>query len=379
MAKRRKNPPLSVKRVPKSRAHVKITQREDGRYRIRWVDSAGHSGEKTRRSLHDAEAELDTIWHRLANGQVANDPASFATLGAAAMARTHPHWATWGDASYANVEGVWRNIIAPLIGGIPANELDQSDLITVFEWLQHHGYQQSTFSKVRNVLNHVCAQGTAAGIWATHKNPMLNLPAGVTKSRTGGSDDPSFDLDKTPTSSEVARWIAAAWEIDPRIGFIVTLAARCGLRFSEIVHLTPEHFDWAEGNNISQLSISKAKTRAGVRPVPIGPKTEALIKPLVEGTKPSAFICATRHGNPLARSNAQVPLKRARMIAQIPDSRGSVHYLRHYFAWDLISNKRAPIPDVSRVLGHANPQVTLSIYATANQAEAFRSVARFAE
>ena len=78
----------------------------------------------------------------------------------------------------------------------------------------------------------------------------------------------------------------------------------------------------------------------------------------------------------MIRSQAQRMITDARGLSGYPSHRGGVHYLRHFFAWSMLS-AGAPIVDVSRVLGHASPAVTLSIYADAEAQTAATSVARY--
>lgn len=352
------------------------TIRSDGRFRVRWYDAERREGESTFRVRAEAEAEMIEVWARICAGHSGRHPAgTFGALGDLVMQHGNPHWANHGDRAWHDLERLWLNKVSPVIGKKQASRVTQADIASVFTTLQLAGYKQATFSKVRKILNRICAEGVSQGVWPDHRNPMRNLPASITKSRHGGEDDAEFELSKTPTPAEVDRLLAAAWGDDQRVAFAMTMAARCGLRWSEATALKPEAFIWTSGK--ARLFIAKAKTRAGVRWVPIGPETVAIIKPLVDATPPGQYICRTKFGRPLARSNAQAAIVAARILSGYPEARGSVHYLRHFYAWSKLS-EGAPDVDLSKVLGHSSPQVTRSIYAHAESVTAADRMSQYA-
>lgn len=355
--------------------HCKLTQRKDGRFRVRWTDSAKRTGESTHKTREDADAAMSDVWARISAGFSGVHPAgSFGALGDEAMRRDHRHWANYGDRAWNDLDRLWKNRIAPMIAHKNAARVTVVDIEDVFAELGRLGYKQSTFSKARKILKHITDVGVSEGVWPEIRNPMKGLNRKTVRSANGGSDDIRFELDKTPTPDEVDALLAAAWKVDERIGFAMTIAARCGLRWSEVTNLKPEDFDFTKGKE--RLFVSKSKTRAGIRWVPIGPDTVKAVKPTVNKTKTGKFIVVTKFGNQLARANAQYLIDAARIMSNYPEHRGSFHYLRHFYGWSMLS-AGAPIVDVSRVMGHASTAVTLSTYADAENLSAADSVARF--
>ena len=367
---------LLASRVTEQGAYVKLTRRADGRFRVRWRDPSRREGESTHRVRRDADAAFDEVWGRINQGLVGRRPeGTFGELGDQVMVHDHQHWASHGPRAWHDLEALWVNKIKGVVGEVPTNKFTQSNIESVFDMLRREGYSQSTFSKVRKILRHICNQGVADGVWPEHKNPMWNLAASVTKADIGGPSDGRIILDKMPTEDEVNALIAAGWEIDERIGFIFQIAARGGLRFSEITALTPNDFELSD-DGTATVYVRKSKTRAGTRWVPLGSETVKAIKQMLDGTDPGDLIIRTANDRPMSRSQAQRKITDARGLSGYPSHRGGVHYLRHFFAWSMLS-AGAPIVDVSRVLGHASAAVTLSIYADAEAQTAATSVARY--
>jgi integrase len=150
---------------------------------------------------------------------------------------------------------------------------------------------------------------------------------------------------------------------------VYVLGATCGLRVGEALSLRYEDLDLTEGT----ISIRRTLWRYNVYP----PKTpqsrrtlklprialEALKKHCEANGKPlEGWLFPTRHGNPTApetfwRWGWKVALRRA----GLPES---LHYhdLRHGAA-SLLLSQNVPILVVSRYLGHADPGVTMRVYA----------------
>ena len=367
---------LLASQVTEGGAYVKLTRRADGRFRVRWRDPSRREGESTHRDRRDADAAFDEVWGRINQGLVGRSPeGTFGELGDRVMVHDHQHWASHGPRAWHDLEALWVNKIKDVVDKVPTNEFTQNNIKSVFDMLRREGYSQSTFSKVRKILRHICNQGVTDGVWSERKNPMWDLAASVTKAEVGGPSDGRIILDKMPTEDEVNALITAGWEIDERIGFIFQIAARGGLRFGEITALTPNDFELSE-DGTTLVQVSKAKTKAGERWVPLGSETVEAIKEMLDRTDPDDLIIRTANDRPMSRSQAQRKITDARGLSGYPSHRGGVHYLRHFFAWSMLS-AGAPIVDVSRVLGHASPAVTLSIYADAEALTAAASVARY--
>ena len=371
--KRRKTNPILASRS-NGTVNVKLTQRSDDRWRVRWVDTAKRSGESTYRSFEEAEAGFEAAWERISSGFSGKyATGSFGALGEEAMMRDHLKWQNYSWRSWNDLNQIFVNHISPKLGHLTARKVTKRHIEDLFADLQRQNYRQATFSKVRKVLTHIATEGVRQGVWATSSSPMFELERSVTKALAGGGGV-EFELEKTPTPEEVEAFVEAAFEDDERFGFICAIAAYCGLRYSEAAALKPEDFDWDD----DMLFVRGTKTKAALRRVPVGATVKGLVKPLVDRTQAGSYITSTINGNPLPRQHATEMERTARRASGMPDNRGSIHYLRHFYAWQLIS-KGAPLPSVSKVLGHASPATTLSIYAHAESVTAARDIANFVD
>lgn len=371
--KRRKTNPVLASRS-NGTANVKLTQRSESLWRVRWVDNAKRSGESTHRSFEDAETAFEATWERISAGfSGSHATGSFGALGEEAMARDHLKWQNYQWRAWNDLNQIFVNHITPKLGHLTATKVTKKHIEDFFADLQRNGYRQATFSKARKVLNHIATEGVRQGIWTTSSSPMFELERSVTKALAGGGE-PEFELEKTPTPEEVKALVDAAFDVDERFGFICAIASYCGLRYSEAAALKPEDFDWDEG----MLFVRGTKSKAALRRVPLGATVTNHVKPIVDRTSEGAYITSTINGNPFPRQHATKMERAAREMSGMPENRGSLHYLRHFYAWQLVS-KGAPLPSIAKVLGHASPGTTLEIYAHAESVTAARDVANFVD
>jgi integrase len=166
---------------------------------------------------------------------------------------------------------------------------------------------------------------------------------------------------------DIAKLLKAA---DVRHGPLLMTAIYTGLRIGELLGLTWEDVDFDAGF----IRVRKQLGRDGTR---VEPKTEkakrdvVLTRQLADALReqklrsgfslPGDFVFASVTGSPMnAKNVARRGLEKALKRAGLPHMR--FHDCRHTAASLLIST----YPDVvfvSRQLGHANPAITLSVYA----------------
>ena len=114
-------------------------------------------------------------------------------------------------------------------------------------------------------------------------------------------------------------------------------------------------------------ALVEPKTAAAKRDVPMPPSLGRMLREhraeaFQRGhAKPSDFVFCSSAGTPLGHRNiVRRGLEPALVVAGLPRLRW--HDLRHVAASALIG-EGASLAYVSRVLGHANPAITLSVYA----------------
>jgi len=162
---------------------------------------------------------------------------------------------------------------------------------------------------------------------------------------------------------------------------VIYLAAFCGLRTGEILALrwcdlaggvvsVTQSLDWFD-------TLKGPKTKAGVRVVPL----PSLVLAALEAYRPHVVMDArglifrTIKGKVLGR--AALPQKWHPILerAGLPRTdRGWRHFhaLRH-FAGSAWLDAGMPLADVSKLMGHANPQITAEIYMHSIQPTQHRS------
>lgn len=106
------------------------------------------------------------------------------------------------------------------------------------------------------------------------------------------------------------------------------------------------------------VNIELPKTSAGDRYVPIfSEKTYNLLKK--EKPSTDAYICETSQGTRMIYNNL---LREWSLIRKYTGIKVSLHSWRHTAASLWLSKKGFPLATVSKLLGHANPSITLEIY-----------------
>lgn len=165
----------------------------------------------------------------------------------------------------------------------------------------------------------------------------------------------------------------------------------CGLRLGEALGLDVADVDYLSGTvRVTKQADTEdpggrvvpfTKSEAGQREVPVPP---ALVELL------SASLAARRRGDgSLERTNLWEDPKGRRLLRTVVDTEVrrierrtgiefSPHHLRHYYGASLIS-AGVPIPQVSKQMGHASPQVTMRVYAYAMTDDAAKGRAAASE
>jgi integrase len=161
---------------------------------------------------------------------------------------------------------------------------------------------------------------------------------------------------------------------------MLATALYTGLRISELLGLTWNDIDFDRGVVHVRAQLSRAhrreparrvapKTAASVRDIPLVAELALLLAahklatPFAAGTD---WVFATSRGTPYGHRNiARRCLTRAAKLTGLNDDGRPplrVHDLRHVFASHLIVDLELDVGQVSRILGHASPTITLSVY-----------------
>ena len=149
---------------------------------------------------------------------------------------------------------------------------------------------------------------------------------------------------------------------------IVEFVLKTGMRISEALSITWEQVDSSEAN----VTIGESKTEAGAgRTIPVDNNLMERLTSLRakhyerqmqdRSWNPAGFVFSTNSGKRGDKDNLQrwvlTPLLKEAGLPHL-----TWHHLRHNAGSYLLS-ENVPITAVSKILGHANPAVTMSIYA----------------
>jgi integrase len=275
---------------------------------------------------------------------------------------------------------VWRS---PL-GSAAITDLTVNDLNTVLEPLRTRLATttiRKVVSPVRSALDHAMSLGLVSS------NPAAALRLGrATGTRVDAISTEESDLllAKLARSPFVAEACTVLRHTGMRRGEV------CGLRRSDL-HLGGAgpsflHVERSIWQNGKQWGVKGPKTSAGDRRIPISNTLEekligqlraaadlATAAGITLENDPWLFSEDPRHALPLLPDRITAEVRRASLalLAEGSTTRSlHAHQWRHAVATALITGGRFDAPAVAAVLGHANPAVTLSVYAKPRVPEA---------
>lgn len=356
---RRKTPARPTRRA---KGEGSAYQRADGL----WIAEITREGKRLRRSGKTkllAEAKLATALGRSDPAAALEDPtveeylrAHYQTARDTKSLRDQTH------AKYLRTATKW---IFPAVGPVKVRDLTPRRVRALFNQVAASGRAVNTVRNVRTALAGALTQACEDGLIVS--NPAhIKLPEG--NSRT-----------VVRVSIPEARRLLDAIREHP-LRDIWALQLYAGMRLGEVLGLQWSDVRLADRQAIIKRADSRVydetgrlvrgyddpKTQAGQRVVPLpdeavrllwsryhkmgDPKTGLLFEsPKIKGTPPSPAWC-------LAQFKAALTAAGLEPIHQ--------HDLRHWCATLLLgADPPVPIPVVSRLLGHANPSVTMRTYA----------------
>lgn len=321
--------------------------------------------------LAEARKQRDLLSAKAQRGELAA-PTS---ITFAALAET---WIEGFEAQVASGERSERTLehyryhldshLLPAFGGRRLQELTTDDCARLIAHLRAKGLAPKTVAGALVPLGRVLSLALRRGY--IQDNPLRRLEA---------SERPRVQRreQRVLTHVEIGKLLTACL---PRYRPLIATALYSGMRVSELLGLTWAEIDLDAGLIRVRYQLSRAhvdnparrvrlKTQAAVRDIPLLPQLAALLKRHKLASPFSGagdYIFATSLGTPLGYRNVERRgLKRAAKKAGL-ESEGRpplrLHDLRHTFASHLIIDLGLDVAQVSRVLGHARPSITLDVY-----------------
>jgi integrase len=348
------------------------------RFRVAWFK--GRQFEKVFRDESDAIEYAGEIAAGIRSGSVTGPDALFGALVTRGLDPAgHPKW---GDNHLESMRSTARNHVIPVLGTLRCADVTRQAVGKLFKDIAAAGYSSSTLSKVRKVIRYAVNEGLILGIYNEATDPLrgLSMPAATGKAQVLETISPA----ELPTDAEVEALIVEMDKHGDMYGLMARLAAFTGVRWGELLALTPADFDLKNRDlriyrqvreTKSGFELAPPKTRAGVRCINI----ERSLVPQIRGyiashnLRDSDFLFTTRTGTHISRSNwnckasfgegwtrPESKFRQAKKAAGW-SSNLSWHSLRHYCAtrWLRLGTD---LPDVTELIGHENTYITQTLY-----------------
>lgn len=263
---------------------------------------------------------------------------------------------TIGRRTWRVQESLVRNRIKPYIGDQRISKLTAKDVREMYRHLTRGGLSASTVGTVHALIKQ--AMRDAVREKRLRSNPLDDVKP--PKQIQNHKD--------VLTAAQVNRLLDAVKGDRFECAFVV--AATCALRIGEVLALRYEDFDLERGTLRIERTLyygecSQPKTPSSRRTLTLPKRTlEALTRLCKLNREQRGYLFATSGGKPVDAANFyKWTWKPALRRAGLPETL-TPHQLRHGAA-SLLLNQNVPVPVVSRYLGHANPGITMKVYAHA--------------
>src|SRR5215212_1679324 len=326
-----------------------VYRRKDGRWCCKWKDANGRWKYRYRKTKPEAKEALRQALRDRDDNII---PADKLTLSAAMDMWLENMEGTVSHRTWTNRESLVRiHVNSHDVGAVRLCKLTPEHL-RAFYREKLHSLSPSTVGRLHDVIKKACNEQV--------RTRMLrhNPTADVTPPRTHHSRDMTI-LTQQQVKLLLETVRGSRYEV------IIVLGATCALRVGEALALRWEDVDLAAGT----LSIRHTLWRGKLYPPKTSQSRRTLKLPniAVEALRrhcerTEGYLLETCNGTPVAGENFwrwgwKPALRKAGL-----DEGLHYHDLRHGAA-SLLLNQSVPLPVVSMYLGHADPSVTLRIYA----------------
>ncbi len=343
-----------------------IRQRADGRWEAMYTDAAGK-----RRSIY-AKTRVE-VASQLAAAIRDRDKG---ILSADARMTVEQYLTTWlqtmrppriRESTWLRLETHLRLHAIPAIGKVRLRDLNQSHLRQLYALCLAKGLAPTTVNHLHGALHQALKEAMGDDVIPRNVAALVKPPR--------------VEKRETPicTAEQVDALLGAAK--GHRLEALLLLEVATGLRNSELLALKWSHIDMTCGvlhvkqtrSRVAKGYVDeRPKTESGRRDITLIPSALDALRAhkrrqaeerlaLGEAWKDEDRVFPSSIGTALDASNLDKQWDKLRTRARLPDEM-HFHDLRHSAASWLIS-KGVPLTKVSKMLGHADPSITLRIYA----------------
>lgn len=262
-----------------------------------------------------------------------------------------------------------RDYINPHLGNLKLHEIRPDHVQHLYAEHVQKGHSARLVRMMHCVLHRALNE-------AVHLGFLERNPASLVKPPRLKHKEMKFYNEK-----QVQAFLIAAQAAQDRYMALWKLAVTTGMRRGELLGLKWIDLDWKSGNLgvHRQLKTTKGggfhfeqpKTRAGLRTILLGLDTTHMLREHLDNQhqerqdvgdrwEENDLIFPSSVGTPTRPNKIYVRFKKIARLAGLPEIR--FHDLRHTAA-SLMLNHGIPLIVVSRRLGHAQPSITLNVYA----------------
>jgi len=327
-----------------------VYRRKDGRWCCKWKDANNRWKYRYRKTKSEAKQALrEALRDRDDNIMTADK----LTLTAALEQWLENMEGTVSNRTWTNRESLVRiHVKSHAIGSIRLCKLTPEHLRAYYRE-KLHTLSPATVARLHDVIKKACNEQVRA------RTLRHNPTAGVTPPRTHHSRDMTI-LTQQQVKLLLETVRGSRYEV------IIVLGATCALRVGEALGLRWEDVDLTAGTISIRHTLWRGKLYApksveSRRTLKLPQRAlDCLLS--VSNEASEGYLLPTCNGTPVAAENFwrwgwKLALRKAGL-----DESLHYHDLRHGAA-SLLLNQSVPLPVVSKFLGHADPSVTMRIYA----------------
>jgi integrase len=329
-----------------------VYQRKDGRWVAQYTDAKGKTRYLYRKTKTEAKKALRQALKDRDDNYV---PADKITVGMYLDEWMDERRQTVGHRTWRVQESIIRCRVKPHIGPVRLCKLSGRDVTKLYRrLLSQDGLSASTVGHTHVILKQALRDAVRDKYIRT--NPLDDVTPPKQERR-----------EKSVLTADDVRKLLDAVKGD-RFECVYVLGATCGLRIGEILALRFDDLNLERGTIRVERTLyngecSAPKTPSSRRTLTLPTRAlEALVRLYPSASNGEGYLFATGSGRPLDVSNFyKWSWKPALRRAGLPETL-TPHQLRHGTA-SLLLNQNVPVPVVSRYLGHANPGITMKVYA----------------
>ncbi len=348
-----------------------IKKRKDGYFQIQVDCGYDEFGKRKRKTIYgktqrELERKVTDFKVKLQSGMISNKkPITFEQM---ANLWIEKHTLNRSQSTIKRYKSVIRNQLPPLLP-MKLNKISTGTIQELLNTLQKQGCK-SNIKLTKSVLLEIFKKAVSYGYVTI--NPVTNV------------ETPKYDKVKRRALTDLElQAINNTTEFTPKEKAYLYIGLYAGLRQGEILALSLKDINLDE----KYISVSKTltypsnsavlqnhtKTQSGMREVKIGEPLITVLKEYIDTIPNCQFLFQRKDGSlfsKTAKANLwyQIKKKINKHMPEGCETNITSHFLRHNYATDLC-NINLPIKHIQYLLGHANIQTTLNIYAETRKEE----------